>query len=55
MCFLEEEKVLKLCVSCGNDLAGLSAGVGELLAGRGWDGKSGKVNDRVVVRRDTEP
>lgn len=41
--FLVEEKVLILCVSGGNDLAGLSAGVGELLAGRGQDGKSGKV------------
>lgn len=43
VCFLVEEKVLILCVSGGDDLAGLSAGVGELLAGRGRDGKSGKV------------
>lgn len=43
VCFLVEEKVLILCVSCGDDLAELSAGVGELLAGRGQDGKSGKV------------
>lgn len=42
--FLVEEKVLILRVSGGDDdLAGLSAGVGELLAGRGRDGKSGKV------------
>lgn len=41
--FLEEEKVSKLCVSDGDDLAVLRAGVGELLAGRGQDGKSGKV------------
>lgn len=27
----------------GDDLAGLAAGVGELLTGRGWDGTSGKV------------
>lgn len=40
--FLEEE-VSKLCVSDGDDLAVLRAGVGELLAGRGQDGKSGKV------------
>lgn len=43
MYFLVEEKVLILCVSGGDDLAELSAGVGELLAGRGRDGKSGKV------------
>lgn len=42
-CFLVEEKVLMLCVSGGDDLAELSAGVGELLTGRGRDGKSGKV------------
>lgn len=41
--FLEEEKVSKLCVRDGDDLAVLRAGVGELLAGRGQDGKSGKV------------
>lgn len=41
--FLVEEKVLILCVSGGDDLEELSAGVGELLAGRGRDGKSGKV------------
>lgn len=42
MYFLVEEKVL-LCISGGDYLAVLSAGVGELLAGRGQDGKSGKV------------
>lgn len=41
--FLAEEKVLTLCVRGGDDLAGLSAGVGELLAGRDQNGKSGKV------------
>lgn len=43
MHFLAEEKVLTLCVRGGDDLAGLSAGVGELLAGRDQNGKSGKV------------
>lgn len=44
MCFLVEKRVLTLCVSgVGDGLAGLRAGVGELLAGRGRDGKSGKV------------
>lgn len=44
VCFLVEEKVLTLCVSGGvGGLAGLGAGVGELLAGIGRDGKSGKV------------
>lgn len=42
--FFVEKRVLRLCLSGGvGDLAGLRAGVGELLAGRGWDGKSGKV------------
>ncbi len=41
--FLVGLRVLILCVSCGGNLAELSAGVGELLAGRGQDGKSGKV------------
>lgn len=54
--FLEDEKVLKLCASSGDDLARLRAGVGELL---GWERPGWEVwenlNDRLVARRDTEP